>query len=250
MKPTSEVSIIILVSLLFLKSNVSYEFTKMARASYRRSTRLADREFIGSYCRSENGFVTFGATILLDIRLPASDQEILDDYVSNPLNILEATWEKNSVVKLEKENEFLLQFKPIQLLGFDSIAPEIVVDMIPNSILKSSVMKSKSWSLRGNSKLLSDSTFLKSFDIYVGGSISTHGAPKNSAKGFVEYKVKGKQPLMFRLTPAFIMNKVIGLIQFRVEEFAKIIFVDRFSNGFRKFSATRPLIYQASDVPL
>eukprot|EP01041_Mallomonas_annulata_P002984 gene2984-5856_t len=189
-----------------------------------------------TFTRSKDGMITFGTTIDLRIAIPTRDAGLIDKFILNPQNILDATWDKDKVVKLKAETEYLLLFKAIPLLGRDAISPEIIVDLSSDMAMKSTGLKSKSWDLKGNSGLLKDSAFLKSFDIKLEGHISTLNAPINSAVGSVTYRVQGKVPFMFRVTPTFIMEGIINLIQNRIVDFAKVQFTAKFVHGFNSYA--------------
>jgi hypothetical protein len=93
-------------------------------------------------------------------------------------------------------------------LGIDVITPEITVNLSTDMDRKSSILSSTSWKLSGNSNLLKDSNFLKTFDIRLEGNISSINAPKNTVVGTVGYHVQGKSPLIFRFTPAIIETTI------------------------------------------
>eukprot|EP00607_Mallomonas_marina_P000327 CAMPEP_0182433442 /NCGR_PEP_ID=MMETSP1167-20130531/63264_1 /TAXON_ID=2988 /ORGANISM="Mallomonas Sp, Strain CCMP3275" /LENGTH=223 /DNA_ID=CAMNT_0024622143 /DNA_START=118 /DNA_END=789 /DNA_ORIENTATION=- len=188
------------------------------------------------FFQKKDGCITFGAKIPLTIKLPSSNQLLIDEFISDSINILRSTWDSDKYFKIGNENEYLLRFRPIPLIGLDTIIPEIKVDMIPDSVKKSSSLKTKSWNLKGNSKILKDSDFVKSFDIDIEGYISTMNAPEYSAQGVVEYTVKGKTPFMFQIAPSFILEKVIDAIQDRVLDFALVQFSSKFVKGFRSYA--------------
>ena len=108
-------------------------------------------------------------------------------------------------------------------------------------------MSSGNWTLRGNQgAIVKDSRFMQTFDIKVTGAIKivnanndnsmkSRNTPDIRANGWVEYKVQGEKPSIFKAAPAFVLNTTIVLIKDTVSEFATSQFSSRFLQAFRKF---------------
>ena len=110
-------------------------------------------------------------------------------------------------------------------------------------------MSSGNWTLRGNQgAIVKDSRFMQTFDIKLTGAIkivnndnsysitpSLRNKPDVRATGWVEYKVQGEKPSIFKAAPPFVLNTTIMLIKDTVSEFATSQFSSRFLQAFRKF---------------
>ena len=110
-------------------------------------------------------------------------------------------------------------------------------------------MSSGNWTLRGNQgAIVKDSRFMQTFDIKLTGAIkiinnnnnndnsmTSRNTPDVRANGWVEYKVQGEKPSIFKAAPAFVLNTTIMLIKDTVSEFATSQFSSRFLQAFRKF---------------
>lgn len=108
-------------------------------------------------------------------------------------------------------------------------------------------MSSGNWTLRGNQgAIVKDSRFMQTFDIKLSGAIkivnanndngkTSRNTPDVRANGWVEYKVQGEKPSIFKAAPAFVLNTTIMLIKDTVSEFATSQFSSRFLQAFRKF---------------
>jgi len=138
---------------------------------------------------------------------------------------------------------------PLLLPGIDNITPEIEVDIVYNN--EEIRMSSGNWTLRGNQgAIVKDSRFMQTFDIKLTGAIkivnvnsdnsitsssSSRNTPDIRANGWVEYKVQGEKPSIFKAAPPFVLNTTIMLIKDTVSEFATAQFSSRFLQAFRKF---------------
>ena len=119
-------------------------------------------------------------------------------------------------------------------------------------------MSSGNWTLRGNQgAIVKDSRFMQTFDIKLTGAIkiiNNDNTNSNSIKsssslstssslhksdvraiGWVEYKVQGEKPSIFKAAPSFVLNTTIMLIKDTVSDFATSSFSSRFLQAFRKF---------------
>ena len=184
---------------------------------------------------NSNNIVSFGSRIDLEIPLPVvSDNNTkLARYINDPIRILESTWDKNKITK-QGDNAYKLRCREIQLLGMDSISPEIAVDFWSESESCSSVMKSTGWSLNGGSRVLRDADFLKTFDFRIEGRISPTASP-TLVRGWVEYHVEGRKPLLFAALPSFILERIVAIIQDRIKQYVEVEFSRRFRSGFLKY---------------
>jgi Protein of unknown function (DUF1997) len=208
--------------------------------------------------------MSFGNKIELSIRLPTKDLELAAEFLKDPNSIISSTWEQSKLQRLD-EDKYLLKFRDFPLPGIDTISPEIEVTLKNvDGVIR---MVSGNWTLRGQSSgIMKDSRFLTSFDIKLNGEITMvspsalagsghHTGTTQSgidnhavsnkptepimAVGWVEYRVKGNKPRIFRMAPSFILDGTIGLIQQSAQEYATAEFANRFSRAFRDFMVQR-----------
>lgn len=198
--------------------------------------------------------MTFGNRVDIQITLPTRDRTTALEYLQDESSLLESTWEKNKFQKIPatihstgQEKKYLLLFPRLVLPGVDAISPEIEVQFIyANGLIE---MKSGNWTLRGDSgNILKDSRFLESFNILVEGQLGIPplanqqeqeiGALSSTpvvTKGWVEYRVQGEKPSVFKNAPPFVLDVTIKLIQDTVSEYATNQFSTRLLRGFRSF---------------
>ena len=185
---------------------------------------------------TDNSLMYFGNRIDLCIKLPTRDNAIATSFISNPTKIIETTWDGSKRTKIN-DNSYLLKFRDFPLPGIDSISPEIEVSIdFLDGKLK---MLSKEWKIRSKTgALLKDSKFMKKFDIKLVGEIGIEESVPHAsyvvARGWVEYKVQGTKPTIFRMAPSFVLDGTIRLIQDNVNEYASKEFSERFLKGFRQ----------------
>ena len=157
---------------------------------------------------------------------------------------METVYDKSMYQQLQPET-YRLQFAQIPIPGIDIVTPEIDVNFIAkNDII---VMKSGNWTLKGKSGLiLKDSKFMQTFNIDIKGSLSIDNdkTSKDINKqivtiGWVEYKVKGLKPKVFRNAPSFLLDKTISFIKTCVTTFVSIQFEPKLLESFRKFTYER-----------
>eukprot|EP01035_Chromulina_nebulosa_P019834 gene19834-25782_t len=186
--------------------------------------------------------MSFGSKINLQLNLPTDDINAACSYISNPKEILFATWDKDKTKQLS-DSKFLLSFPLILLPGLGNIQPEIEVSMIYNN--QRIILESGNWTIRATSgAIMKDSRFLSTFDIKLRGQLSlvppTNQLSNNRTKylqavGWVEYKVQGSKPKFFRNAPNFVLDNTINIIQTMANDYATSVFVSRFTRAFREF---------------
>lgn len=216
------------------------------------SPRAADRALFG---RTETTpireVMTFGNRVDIQLTLPSRDRSTVTDFLQDELALLDATWEKGKFTRLgspsDNKKKYLLYFPKLVLPGVDTISPEIEVEFrYANGLIE---MHSGNWTLRGDSgNVLKDSRFVESFNIIVLGELGIpHSAQPTGelettpivARGWVEYRVKGEKPSVFRNAPPFVLDVTIKLIQDTVSEFATSQFSTRLLRGFRQYVMNR-----------
>mmetsp|Transcript_21383 Transcript_21383/g.19454 ORF Transcript_21383/g.19454 Transcript_21383/m.19454 type:complete len:259 (+) Transcript_21383:113-889(+) len=205
-------------------------------------TNVIDTSIKAATGLEDTSLMSFGSKINLQLNLPTDDINAACSYISNPKEILFATWDKDKTKQLS-DNKFLLSFPLILLPGLGNIQPEIEVSMIYNN--QRITLESGDWTIRATSgAIMKDSRFLSTFDIKLKGQLSlvppTNQLPKNKSKylqavGWVEYKVQGSKPKFFRNAPNFVLDNTINIIQTMANDYATSVFVSRFTKSFREF---------------
>ena len=174
----------------------------------------------------------------VQVRLPTRDRSVALEFLSTPRLIVESTWDANKIKQLGKD-KYLLIMPTFPLPGIDNITPEIEVDFLYTN--ETIVMRSGNWTLRGTSGgIVKDSRFMSSFEISIGGELklSPAAAAANdivSSIGWVEYRVQGTKPTIFRQAPSFVLNSTIMIIKDSVAVFVERVFAARLLSAFRSF---------------
>jgi len=182
--------------------------------------------------------MSFGNKMEINIKLPTRDSVLALEYLKNPKAIVEATWDRSKCRQLN-DKTFLLIMHTLPLPGVDSITPEIEVDFVYDHAVKAVRMSSGNWTLRGTSGgVVKDSRFMQTFEISIVGQLSlmsnsetggggggggtVAGLPGQvSAIGWVEYRVQGEKPNIFKVAPQFVLEATIALIKESVSDFAE-----------------------------
>lgn len=188
--------------------------------------------------------MAFGNRVDIKIMLPSRDRTTVLEFLRDEESLLDATWERGKYRRLSDDSKYLLLFPELVLPGVDTISPEVEVQFIyKNGLIE---MQSGNWTLRGMSgTVLKDSRFVQSFNIVVRGELGIHAStpPEASApivaSGWVEYRVQGEKPGVFKNAPPFVLDVTIKLIQDTVSEFATNQFSTRLLRGFRTFVMSR-----------
>ena len=198
--------------------------------------------------------MTFGSRVNIQITLPSRDVGTVSEFLQDEERLLDATWEPSKYRRLPpsssstSDKRYLLLFPELVLPGVDTISPEVEVQFqFSNGVIE---MKSGNWTLRGVSgNVLKDSRFVQTFNIVVEGelgiapytaaAVAANGAQLSSspivANGWVEYRVQGEKPSVFKNAPQFVLDVTVKLIQETVSEFATNQFSTRLLRGFRQF---------------
>ena len=90
----------------------------------------------------------------------------MNKFLSHPSYLVENIWSKKRLTKLTNNNydsTYQLRMDSLILPGLDIITPEMQASFSSNNSIIS--MNSDKWKLLGNSKILNDNKFMKSFDI-------------------------------------------------------------------------------------
>lgn len=207
--------------------------------------------------------MSFGNRMEINVKLPTRDQALADEYIKNPKAIVEATWDRSKCRQLN-ERTFLLIMNTLPLPGVDSITPEIEVNFVYDSTSKSIRMSSGNWTLRGTSGgVVKDSRFMQTFEISIIGQLSLVTAPplppagsfgastdkskgalpgQVSAIGWVEYRVQGEKPNIFKVAPPFVLDATISIIKESVSDFAERQFTQSLLRSFRGFMQSSALV--------
>lgn len=206
---------------------------------------LGGLEALTSSSTSSTGDVmAFGDRVDIKIALPSRDRTMVSEFLRDEERLLDATWERGKYRRLSDDSKYLLLFPELVLPGVDTISPEVEVQFTYKDGLIE--MQSGNWTLRGMSgTVLKDSRFVQSFNIVVLGELGIHSStpPLASspivASGWVEYRVQGEKPGVFKNAPSFVLDVTIKLIQDTVSEFATNQFSTRLLRGFRTFVMSR-----------
>ena len=96
------------------------------------------------------------------------DQVVVNKFLLHPSYLVENIWSKKRLTKLTNNNNncestYQLRMDSLILPGLDIITPEMQASFSSNNSIIS--MNSDKWKLLGNSKILNDNKFMKSFDI-------------------------------------------------------------------------------------
>lgn len=193
--------------------------------------------------------MTFGKRVDIQVALPSRDRLLVTEFLRDEMSLLSATWEKDKFTRITGpgSSRYLLFFPKLVLPGINTIAPEIEVEF--RYIDGLVAMQSGNWTLRGDSgNVLKDSRFVESFKIVVQGQLGISSAISQEGqlatapitlRGWVDYRVTGEKPSVFRTAPPFVLDVTIKLIQDTVSEFATSQFSTKFLRGFRKFVMQR-----------
>eukprot|EP01036_Dinobryon_divergens_P029642 gene29642-38767_t len=191
----------------------------------------------------DDSIMSFGDKMDIVVRLPTRDQLTVQDFLEKTNFIVESTWERGKF-KLISDGNFLLQFASIPIPGIDVINPEMEVNFVNTN--GTIYMTSGNWTLRGMSGgILKDSRFMQSFDVKLSGRLSID-VDKTSkdlnqqvvTSGWVDYRVQGSKPTVFRSAPAFILDNTIAFIQACVENFAVRQFSQQLINTYKRYAKT------------
>jgi len=200
--------------------------------------------------------MTFGKRVDIQITLPSRDHSTVAEFLQDEALLLDSTWEPSKYRRLSespasKDRKYLLLFPELVLPGVDTISPEVEVEFLhnKNGLIE---MKSGNWTLRGMAgNVVKDSRFMQTFNIIVQGELGISSMPisieerevlANSpiiANGWVEYRVQGEKPNVFKNAPPFVLDVTIKLIQDTVSEYATNQFSTRLLRGFRNFVMTK-----------
>eukprot|EP00597_Dinobryon_sp_UTEXLB2267_P007121 CAMPEP_0170086958 /NCGR_PEP_ID=MMETSP0019_2-20121128/21531_1 /TAXON_ID=98059 /ORGANISM="Dinobryon sp., Strain UTEXLB2267" /LENGTH=216 /DNA_ID=CAMNT_0010304319 /DNA_START=112 /DNA_END=762 /DNA_ORIENTATION=+ len=188
-----------------------------------------------------DSIMSFGDKMDILVRLPTRDKKFVQEFLNKPSYIVESTWEKGKMKPLQ-DGKFLLQFAAIPIPGIDVIMPEMEVNFA--TINDTINMSSGNWTLRGMSGgILKDSRFMQSFDISLEGRLAIDLEKTDSdinqqviTTGWVEYRVKGAKPSVFRSAPSFILDSTINFIQACVENFVVRQFASQMVNTFKQYT--------------
>lgn len=198
--------------------------------------------------------LSFGNRIDVNIKLPTRDRNLVLDFLGSPKNIVESVWDADKIKKISGSNDrYLLIMPTLPLLGIDNITPEIEIDF--NYVNESIIMSSGNWTLRGTKGgIVKDSRFMQTFSISINGELNispssllslpsllpstlttSYTPPLIETVGWVEYRVQGEKPTIFKKAPSFILESTIKIIKNSVAIFVEKIFVSRLVKSFRNF---------------
>lgn len=200
--------------------------------------------------------LSFGSKLIIDIKLPSKDRDMVDNFLRDTEYIVENTWERTKLKKVSPST-YLLKFISIPIPGLDIVTPEIEVTF--ENIGGVVYMKSGRWSLlNGKGTILKDSNFVTSFDISLTGQLTMAreddydsydfdevssvarkrlvGGALVKTEGFVVYQVKGRKPSVFRRAPAMLLDGTINFVQKCVSDFVNKRFSTKLTKAFREYS--------------
>lgn len=185
--------------------------------------------------------IRFGEKIHVNVRLPLHTdyKSVAQKFFSSPSLIVESVYGMKCQRLNADDSKFTLSMGKIKLPGTDN---EIVseFDAIFNVMTNGISMRSDKWRLSGAPLILSDHSFMTSFNLVVVGEVTLKSDSTSGnlfADGWVDYKVQSAIPQVFKLAPTFAIKTVTKAIEYNIQSFVTKEFNKKFLQSFRKFAS-------------